>query len=357
VTRVVPGEAARPAWLASPSVLAVAVMTAIVGAVVAAAIVPAAWAVDVDRNLAAADALRRGSFGTVEGYLYTPLAAVLTIPLTLVPAGLAVGGWFVARLALVLAGVVHERGSRAGGARWTAGDSWAAALAAVTFVPTVHDLVLGNVSVVMTAAIALVFWGRDRWLSGVALGLVLATVPKPQLIPIVLWMLVFRRRSLAGTAATALAATGLGVLWLGFDRYRTFADVVLHAPYLGTPMQGNLGLTGLVPDLAVPLGLLAVVVTAVAFRRGELPGFVCAVSLGILVSPYTMAYGAVPLLLAARPLADAAPRAAFALALTASLGVLVFLPLWIGAVMLAAGAVPAGAWPRRTARPATMPPA
>jgi hypothetical protein len=320
----------RPAWLPSPGVLAVAVLTTIVGAAVAVAISPKAWAVDIDRNLAAADALARGSFGMVEGYLYTPLAALLTIPLTLVPAGLAVAAWFVARLGLVLAGAAREtRG-------WMLGDRWAAALAAVMFVPTLHDLMLGNVSIIMTAGIALVLWGRDRWVSGLALGLVLATVPKPQLLPILVWMLVFRRRALGGTLGAAFAASVAGILALGVDRYRTFVDVVLHAPYLGTPMYGNLGLSALTPEVAIPLGVLVVAATAVAFWRGEMPGFICAVAAGILLAPYTMAYSVVPLLLGVRPLADASPRAAFALAITASLGVLVALPLWLGAVMVAA---------------------
>ena len=331
---------ARPVPPLALPVLAVATLTAIVGVAVAVAIAPNAWAVDIERNLRAAEALRAGSFGTVEGYLYTPLAAVLTIPLTLIPAGVAIWGWLAARLALVLAGVRRET------AGWAIGDRWAAALAAVMFVPTLHDLMLGNVSLVMTAAVALVLWVRDRWWAGIALGLVLATVPKPQLLPIFVWMLVFRRRSLVGALGTAAITTGIGVLWLGVDRYLTFVDAVLHAPYLGTPMYGNLGLTGLLPGFVVPLGALTIAATAIGFWRGEAAGFICAVGAGILLAPYTMAYSAVPLLLAVRPLSRVAPRATFVLALTGSLGVLVFLPLWIGAVMAVALGVPRLRWAR-----------
>src|SRR5581483_5918285 len=192
-------------------------------------------------------------------YLYTPLAAALTLPLTVVPVGVAVVGWLAARLALVLAGVRRETAGRA------IGDRAAAALAAVTFIPTLHDLLLGNVSVVIAVTLALVLWCRDRWWTGIALGLVLATFPKPQLVPILVWMLVFRRRSLVGALGTAAIATGVGVLWLGFDRYLTFVDVVLHVPYLGTPMYGNLGLTGLTPGLVVPLGMLTIAAAAIGF--------------------------------------------------------------------------------------------
>ena len=338
----------RPVLPLSLPVLAVAALTAIVGVAVAVAIAPAAWAVDVERNLRAADALRAGSFGTVEGYLYTPLAAALTLPLTVVPVGVAVAGWLAARLALVLTGVRRETAGRA------IGDRAAAALAAVTFVPTLHDLMLGNVSVVMTATLALVLWCRDRWWTGIALGLVLATFPKPQLVPILVWMLVFRRRSLVGALGTAAIATGVGVLWLGFERYLTFVDVVLHVPYLGTPMHGNLGLTGLTPDLVVPLGALIIAATAIGFWRGEAAGFICAVGTGILLAPYTMAYSAVPLLLAVRPLSRVAPRATFVLALAGSLGVLVFLPLWVGAVMAVALGVPRLRWAQAEREPATI---
>ncbi len=339
---------ARPVPPLSLPVLAVAALTAIVGVAVAVAIAPAAWTVDIERNLRAADALRAGSFGIVEGYLYTPLAAALTIPLTLVPVGVAVVGWLATRLALVLAGVRRETAGRA------IGDRAAAVLAAVTFIPTLHDLMLGNVSVVMTATLALVLWCRDRWWTGVALGLVLATFPKPQLVPILVWMLVFRRRSLIGALGTAAIATGVGVLWLGFDRYLTFVDVVLHVPYLGTPMYGNLGLTGLTPGLVVPLGMLTIAAAAIGFWRGEAAGFICAVGAGILLAPYTMAYSAVPLLLGIRPLSRVAPRATFLLALTGSLGVLVFLPLWVGAVIAVALGVPRLRWAPAEHEPATI---
>ncbi len=338
----------RPLPPLSLPVLAVVALTAIVGVAVAVAIAPAAWAVDIDRNLRAADALRAGSFRTIEGYLYTPLAAALTVPLAVVPAGVAVAGWLAVRLALIMAGVRRETAGRA------IGDRAAAALGAVTFIPTLHDLMLGNVSVVITATLALLLWWRDRWWTGIALGLVLATFPKPQLIPILVWMLVFRRRSLLGALGTAAIATGVGVLWLGFERYLTFVDVVLHVPYLETPMYGNLGLTGLTPDLVVPLGMLTVAAAAIGLWRGEVAGFICAVGAGILLAPYTMAYSAVPLLLGVRPLSRVAPRTTFALALTGSLGVLVFLPLWVGAVMAVALGVPRLRWARAEREPATI---
>ena len=253
---------------------------------------------------------------------------------------MATACWFGADVGLIAAGARREtRG-------WRVFDRFVAGLAAIMFVPVVHDLVLGNVSIVMTAAIAVVLWNRDRVVAGIPLGLILATVPKPQLIPVLAWMLVFRRRSLLGTVSSASAATGVGILILGVGSYRTFIDHILDVPYLRSPMYGNLGLTSLPSALYLPLACATILSTVVAFRRDERAGFVCAVVAGILLAPYSMAYSAVPLLLAARPLGRVAPRAAFVLAISASIGVIAFMPLWLGAIIATALATRGDAWGR-----------
>jgi len=58
-----------------------------------------------------------------------------------------------------------------------------------------------------------------------------------------------------------------------------------------------------------------------------------------------MAYGAVLLLLAVRPLASAAPVRTFVLAATGSLSVIVFLPLWVGAILATTLSIPRTSWP------------
>jgi uncharacterized membrane protein len=57
-----------------------------------------------------------------------------------------------------------------------------------------------------------------------------------------------------------------------------------------------------------------------------------------------MAYGAVMLLLAVRPLARVAPTPTFILAASGSLAVIIFLPLWVGAILVTTLAVPVAAW-------------
>jgi hypothetical protein len=58
------------------------------------------------------------------------------------------------------------------------------------------------------------------------------------------------------------------------------------------------------------------------------------------------------LLVAARQIADAVPRAAVVLASTASLGVILALPLWLAAVLAVALGTPARAWNRVSERAA-----
>ena len=332
---------AKPAVLINPWILALAALNAAIGLGVGVLIAPIVWSVDGDRNLAAAHALAAGAFGQDHGYLYSPLAAALTLPIAVtVPYTLAVIGWLVGRLALLLAGLVREVSGL------SKPDRILVAIAVVGFVPTLHDLLLGNVSILIAASVAAVAWLPDGYRSGLPLGLVLATVPKPALIPILIWMLVYRRRSLLATIGSAGVFTLLGLLVLGAPAYGAWIQVLLHPYYLGTNQTGNLALGAMLPAvLAWPLMGLTVVATLVALRRGETPGFIACLCAGLLVAPYTMAYGAVLLLLALRPLASVAPVRTFVLAATGSLSVIVFLPLWVGAILATTLSIPRTSWP------------
>lgn len=334
-------NAGRTSSLAiNPRIFAVAAINGILAAALAVVIIPFAWTVDGDRNLRAALALAGGTFGQDHGYLYSPLAAAITLP---VAAGLphvaAVAGWLLGRLALLLAGV----------ARATSGlsrpDQILVAIAAIGFVPSLHDLILGNVSILILVAVAFVALSPDRYLAGVPLGLILATVPKPALIPILVWMLVFRRQALLGAVGSAAIFSLLGLIILGVPPYTAWIQVLLHPDYLGTNQTGNLALGAMLPPvLAWPLTALTVGGTLLALRRGETPGFIACLCAGLLIAPYTMAYGAVLLLLAVRPLGQVAPTRTFILAATGSIGVITFMPLWVGAILVTTLAVPRTAW-------------
>jgi hypothetical protein len=324
----------------NPWILAVAAINAILAVGIGALIAPIVWSVDGDRNLAAARALLAGTFGQDHGYLYTPLAAALTIPaVTLIPYGVAIVGWLVARIGVLLDGVRREVSDL------STIDRVLVAVAAIAFVPTLHDLLLGNVSILITAVVAVVAWSGDGYLSGLPLGLVLATVPKPALIPILIWMLVFRRRALTSAVGSAAILSAVALVIIGASTYSAWFQVLLHPYYLGTNQTGNLALGAMLPAiLAWPLIVATVVATIIALRRGEAPGFIACLCTGLLIAPYTMAYGVVLLLLAVRPLVRVAPMPTFFLAATGSIGVIVFLPIWVGAILATTLVVPRSAW-------------
>jgi hypothetical protein len=319
--------------------LAVAALTGIVGIAVAIAIFPNAWAVDADRNLRAATDLLEGRFGLDHGYVYSPLAAALTVPWTLVSRELAIALWLGLRVAFLGFGAAYAtRG-------WRATDRVLAFVAVASFVPTLYDLLLGNVSILLAGAVGLVASRRDAAWTGIALGLALATVPKPQLIPVLLWMLAYRRRALTGALVSAAIATALAALVLGPDAYGAWIGVLRSVDYLSSPMYGNLSLFAVLPmPIAIAASVAAVIATGVAFTRGPWPGLVAAIALGLLVAPYTLAYAAVLLLVVARPVAEAAPRAAVGLALSGSIAVIVALPVWLTILVATAIATPANRW-------------
>ncbi len=331
--RVVAGSSARR----RQGLLAVAMASAIVGVSVGIAIAPDAWTVDAQRNLAAARALVAGAFGSDHGYVYSPAAAALTVPWTWLPESVAIGLWLVVRAMVLGIGVLlATRG-------WPPLDRLLAGIAVVSFVPVLYDLMLGNVSILLAAAVALVAWRRDGWWSGILLGVALATIPKPQLAPVLLWMLVYRPRSLLSSAATAGAVTLVGLALLGSGPYAAWIGVLRSVDYLSSPMYGNLSLLAFVPGgLGLVIAAVACLATLAALARGSLPGLVACLALGMLVAPYTLAYAPVLLLVVARQLAERRPAESLVLALSTSIGVIVALPVWLAGVLVTALRLRAG---------------
>lgn len=314
----------------------IAIVSALTGIVLAVVTWPFTWSADIDRNLKAADALLGGRLGTVEGYVYSPFAAAITVPLLVLPTGVAVVAWLVAKLAVLVAGsAIATRGLSTTGRVLVA-------VAAIAFAPIVHDLLLGNVTVALVGAVAVIAWQRDRAVAGIPLGIVLAAVPKPVLIPVLVWMLLYRRRALLAALAVAALATAGTVAVFGPEPYRIWIDALRNPPILSS---GNFALSSWPPVPAVLAAAATVLATLVALRRGEWPGLVCALCCGLLVSTYTVVYGAGILLVGVPMLARAAPRAAIILALTAPIGLIAAFPLWVAAVMAVTLAVPVAAWP------------
>ena len=322
---------------AGPALLGLAFLSVLIGV---AAVIRAAdnvWAADINRNLDAARALQQGAFGTTPDYLYSPLAAALTIPALAVPRDLVIVGWLVLKVALLVAGTaVATRNPKPA-------DRILLGVSVLGFLPLVYDLELGNVTVLVLAAVAAIAWTPDRIATGIPMGLILATAPKPQLIPVLLWLLLVHRRALAGAVATAAIATLIGLALAGPDTYATWIAVLRSPAYLNSGPVINLALWSLPPVVAIVAAVAAIGAFVLALRRGYWPGLIGAICVGLLLAPYTLIYGAGLLPAVAPAAARASPRAVFALAITAPVLLVLTFQAWVALVLVLAVTMPAGA--------------
>jgi len=146
----------RSSVAARPALGGLAFLTVLVGAFAVVRAAQNVWAVDAHRNLAAAVALQNGTFGSVRDYLYSPLAAALTVPALALPTDAAVVVWLALKIALLAVGAaVATR-------RLGSIDRLLIGIAVVAFLPILYDLELGNVTVIALAAVAAIAWTPDR---------------------------------------------------------------------------------------------------------------------------------------------------------------------------------------------------
>jgi hypothetical protein len=123
-------------------------------------------------------------------------------------------------------------------------------------------------------------------------------------------------------------ATLATALVVGVPAYLSWIDILRAPDYLSSPMNGNLTPDALLPSLAIPIKLIAVAGLLYSLRKGETNAFVAAAAVGLLIAPYTLAYAAMALLLAVRPLARASLIAAVILSAIGSIAVILLLPAY-----------------------------
>jgi len=301
-----------------PTLFAVAVMNAITGLGLAATI---AGAFGADSGLFRQCALLLAE-GQTEfcGFLYSPLTALVARPLTWVSPTAAMVAMTMIGCAILVAGVALETRGQEPVNRVLVG------VAAFTFAPVVYELLLGQTTLLIAAALYLVARRPDAFRNGVPLGLALALAPKPLLLPILVWMMVWRRHALTAALLTTLTLTGFGIALLGLDQYREWflvltgagSDAVAGTFVLSTREIGNFSLWPFNPAtfaLACAVGA----VTLWAILRDCSRGFVASLFAGLLLAPYSLLYAFSILLLAVKPALAFAPRTTRALALIANL--------------------------------------
>lgn len=306
-------------WSGRPTLLAIALMNVITGLAMGASIAGANFGVDSGLYRQCAVLLAQGQREFC-GFLYSPLMALAAHPLTLVPQTAAALTMSLIGGAILMAGVALETRGRALVDRVLIGIS------VFTFAPVVYELLLGQTTLLIAAALYPIARRQDGFRNGIPFGIALALAPKPLLLPVLFWMLIWRRRALTATIVTASILTVVGIAVVGFEQYRSWFMVLTGAGresvtgtfVLSGDAVGNRSLWPLNPVTFV-VACAVVVVTTWAIFRDVARGFVAALFAGLLLAPYSILYAFSILLLAVKPGLEFAPRTVGALALTANL--------------------------------------
>jgi Glycosyltransferase family 87 len=208
----------------------------------------------------------------------------------------------------------------------------------VTSLPFLHDLMLGNTNVFVVAAMVPAVFGRSRPRNGILLGLAAAAFAKPLMIPVLLWLAIWRRESFLGSVLAGALGSAVGVAVFGIGSYGDWITAVRGgSAWLSTPFAGNHGVTALAPALWAPIAAVtAVGLVLVLTRRGPGVGLVWAVTSGILLAPYAGTYAALPIAVALPFIGASAPLFALAIVALSPIATTHPLPLYAAAILLAA---------------------
>jgi hypothetical protein len=238
-----------------------------------------------------------------KGYVYPPQLLLALVPLAALPKGVVaviVAGLLLALLGLTLR-LLGIRDIRC----------YAASL---LWVPSISGVLLGNVSIPIAFAIAVVWHYRDRvWPPAWALGL--AVSAKLLMWPLLVWTLATRRVRTTAWAIVIGALVTLGA-WavIGFDGLTGYpdllnrlSDIQAHRSYSLVGMAHTVGLPDTVGKLAALVIGGALLAGCVVFaRRGDEPrSFTCAVVATLALSPIVWLHYLVVLLV---PMSILRPR-------------------------------------------------
>ena len=105
----------------------------------------------------------------------------------------------------------------------------------------VHDLVIGNVSTVtLLVLLAVARWEGLR--AGALLGLVILLMPKPHLLPVLVYLAFARRREFGGAMITILVGVLLGLAMFGTEPWLAFVE--RSASHFERTFTANVGFSG-----------------------------------------------------------------------------------------------------------------
>ena len=238
-----------------------------------------------------------------KGYVYPPQLVLALVPLTWLPVDLVavvVGLGLLSLVGLTLY-VLEVRDIRC-------------YAAAVLWVPSISAVLLGNVSIPLALALALVWRYRERvWPPAASLGLSVSA--KLVLWPMFVWMIATRRvRASIAAIAIGVAVTLAAWAVIGFAGFGSYPDLVRRLSeiqaensYSLVGMASTAGLGdagGQALTLLVGGGLLTACVL-LARRGDDVRSFTCAVVATLALSPIVWLHYLVVLLV---PMAISRPR-------------------------------------------------
>jgi hypothetical protein len=294
------------------------------------------WASDLQLVLDAGSRMRSGQpLYEDPRFLYPPVAGVVGWPLALFDP-LAISLVFAA-IKVALA-VIAVRVLTPG---WPRADRLLAIVALVCSLPFLHDVMLGNANVLLVGAIAVAVFGPPTPRAGVLLGLAAAVFAKPLVVPVFLWLLVYRRSVLAGTVVAGLAATAVGVIVAGPLAYVDWASALVGGSRYAAPFPGNHGVTALVPALWLPVAAItAAGLLLVLARRGPRVGLVWAVTSGILLALYAGTHSALAIAVALPAIGPLAPVLSLVIVAISPIATTIPLPFYAAGILLASLTLP-----------------
>jgi hypothetical protein len=321
---------ARLAWFAAVAFVAVFGIGELLGWIRESVEGPGWWAIDFQLVVDAANRLLDGSpLYADPRFLYPPLAAIVGLPVAQVDPFAASVTYAVFKVGLA---VVSTAALTPG---WPVRDRAVATVGVLTCLPFLHDLFLGNANVLVVASMVPSVFGASRFRNGILLGLVAAAFAKPLVLPVLLWLLVWRRSTFLGTTVAGLAATAGAVLVAGPGAYAAWAEALAGGSRYATVFAGNHGVTALAPELLAPVAAIAAFgLVLVLWLRGPRVALAWAMTSGILLAPYAGTYAALPIALALPAVGPLAPAFAIAIVAASPIATTHPLPVYAAAILL-----------------------
>jgi hypothetical protein len=322
----------RLAWFAAVAFIAMFGLGEMASFVVQSAGPDSWWGIDLKLVLDAGSRLAAGAdIYSDPRFLYPPLAAVVGEPLAPLPFDAVSLVYAGLKVAIAVACVASLTGG------WRLAARVLAVVGLVMCLPFLHDVMLGNANVVLVAAALPALMGPRRSVSGVLLGLATAVVAKPFVVPIYLWLLVWRRSVFLGAVVTGLAGTAFGAVIAGPATYVDWVAALAAGTRFAAPFVGNHGVTALVPELWLPVAaVVGVGLVLVLLRRGPDTGLAWAVTAGLLLAPYAGTYSALPIALALPGMAILAPSMALLVVAVSPIATTHPLPIYAAAILIGA---------------------